>query len=139
MTRSWPASARTSILSAELDPGEVARSLRAGPELSVGEALLEQRHVAGIGNIFKSEAWFAARLDPGSRVADLTDPQLEAVVEAARGLMSTAVVEGRTGHAVYRRAGRPCVSCGTPIAMTRQGDANRSTYWCPRCQASGGA
>ncbi len=124
------------ILSADLDIGAVARSLRADPERPLGEALLDQGQVAGIGNIFKSEACFAARLDPRSRVADLTDAELEAVVEAAQSLMSTAVADGRAERAVYRRAGRPCVSCGTPIALTGLGDDNRSTYWCPRCQAS---
>jgi formamidopyrimidine-DNA glycosylase len=126
------------ILAADLDLGAVARSLRADPELSLGEALLDQRKVAGIGNIFKSEACFAARLDPRAPVAGLSDAELEAVVEAARRLMSASVEDGRPERAVYRRAGRPCVICGTPVAAGRQGDANRSTYWCPRCQASDG-
>ncbi len=124
------------VLASDLDLGAAARSLRADPELSLGEALLEQRKVAGIGNIFKSEACFAAKLDPRDRVADLTDAQLEEVIAAARDQMSAAVAEGRVGRAVYRRAGRPCISCGTPIAVAGQGDANRSTYWCPHCQAS---
>jgi len=124
------------ILAADLDLGAVARSLRADPERSLGEALLDQRTIAGIGNVFKSEACFAARVDPRARVADLTDAQLEDVVAAARDLMTTAVGEGRAERAVYRRAGRPCIVCGTAIAVTGQGDANRSTYWCPRCQAS---
>jgi endonuclease VIII len=124
------------ILATDLDVGAVARSLRADPERSLGEALLDQREVAGIGNVFKSEACFAAKLDPRARIADLTDAELEDVVAAARDLMAAAVVERRAERAVYRRAGRPCVSCGTPIAVAGQGDANRSTYWCPQCQAS---
>ena len=124
------------VLAPDLDLGAVARLLRADPERSLGEALLDQRKVAGIGNIFKSEACFTARLDPRARVADLTDAQLEEVIDAARDLMAGAVAEGRAGRAVYRRAGRPCIACGTPIAVAGQGDANRSTYWCPRCQAS---
>jgi endonuclease-8 len=124
------------ILSADLDIGVVARALRAAPHLSLGEALLDQNTVAGVGNIVKSEACFAARLDPKAPVADLSDAELEATVEAARRLMSDSVADGRTEHAVYRRAGRPCVICGTPIAVVGQGDANRSTYWCPRCQGS---
>jgi endonuclease-8 len=124
------------VLAPDLDLGAVARSLRADPECSVGEALLDQRKVAGIGNIFKSEACFAAGLDPRERVADLTDDQLEEVIGAARDLMAGAVAEGRGERAVYRRAGRPCIVCGTPIAVAGLGDANRSTYWCPRCQAS---
>jgi endonuclease-8 len=126
------------ILAGDLDPGTVAPRLRMTPESGVGEALLDQELVAGIGNIFKSEACHAAGLDPRARVADLGDSQLEAVVEAARYLMSRAVVEGRSERAVYRRAGRPCLTCGAAIAVAGQGDANRSTYWCPRCQASDG-
>jgi endonuclease-8 len=124
------------ILAADFDLGAVARSLRANPERSLGEALLDQRAVAGVGNVFKSEACFAARVDPRARISDLTDAQLEDVVAAARDLMTAAVTEGRAERAVYRRAGRPCVVCGTAIAVAGQGDANRSTYWCPRCQAS---
>jgi endonuclease-8 len=124
------------ILAGDLDVASVVRALRADPECSLGVALLDQRKVAGIGNIFKSEACFAARLDPRARVGDLTDEQLEEVIGAARELMAAAVAEGRADRAVYRRAGRPCIVCGTPIAVAGQGDANRSTYWCPRCQAS---
>jgi endonuclease VIII len=124
------------ILASDLDIGAVVRSLRADPERGLGEALLDQRKVAGIGNIFKSEACFAARLDPRARVANLTEAQLEAVIAAARDQMAAAVADGRAGRAVYRRAGRPCIVCGTPIAVTGQGDANRSTYWCRRCQVS---
>jgi len=124
------------ILSAKLDLGAVVPSLRTTPDRGVGEALLDQRHVAGIGNVFKSEACFAARLDPWARVGDLNDDQLEAVLEDARRLMTDAVADGRPGSAVYKRAGRPCVACGTPIVVAGQGDDNRSTYWCPCCQAS---
>ncbi len=123
------------ILTADLDLGRLAESFRATPERSLGESLLDQARVAGIGNIFKSEACFAARLDPWARLAELSDAELEAVLGAARRLMSAAVADGRAERAVYRRAGQPCRSCGTLIAAARQGDANRSTYWCPRCQA----
>jgi endonuclease-8 len=89
--------------------------------------------VAGIGNIFKSEACFAARLDPWRRIADLTDDRLRGVLLAARELMQRAVATGRPPHAVYRRR-RPCGVCGGRVVARGQGDANRTTYWCPSCQ-----
>ncbi len=122
------------ILAADFDPGIVARSLRSGSDLALGDALLDQTLVAGIGNIFKSEACFAARLDPWQPVTGLTDEQLESVLRAAHELMRDAVDRGRQARAVYRRAGRPCRACGTPIRSRTQGDANRTTHWCPRCQ-----
>ena len=101
---------------------------------SLGEALLDQGRVAGIGNIFKSEACFAARLDPRRPLEDLTDAELRNVLRTARHQMKAAVADGRHPRAVYRCAGRPCPVCGTPIASGGQGDANRTSYWCPRCQ-----
>ena len=135
------------ILAEEFDLAEAVRSLRgegvrsssdylrqsANP-IELGEALLDQRRIAGIGNIFKSEACFAARLDPWRQLGDLSDEELERVLLAARRQMQAAVAEGRHERAVYRRAGRPCPVCGTPIASRGQGDANRTTYWCRRCQ-----
>jgi len=116
-------------------------------EVELGEALLDQSRIAGIGNIFKSEACFAARLDPWRPVEELSDPELERVLLAARDAMQAAVADGRHGtprhqaeredgrrRAVYRRAGRPCPVCRTRIAARGQGDANRTTYWCPSCQ-----
>jgi endonuclease-8 len=124
------------ILAAELDAKAVARSLRTAPDRAVGDALLDQTLVAGIGNIFKSEACFAARQDPWQPIADLPKGQLRRVVQAAHELMRDAVNRGRHSPAVYRRAGRPCPTCATPIASRGQGDANRTTYWCPVCQAT---
>lgn len=123
------------ILAPDFDAPTVATSLRAAPDRAVGEALLDQTLVAGIGNIFKSEACFAARQDPWRPIASLSDERLHRVVQAARDLMSEAVALGRDKRAVYRRAGRPCANCATPIAARGQGDANRTTYWCPVCQA----
>jgi endonuclease VIII len=123
------------VLAEDFDLGEAVRALRGlGGEVGLGEALLDQRRVAGIGNIFKSEACFAARLDPWRRVTELSDAELERVALAARELMRRAVAEGHRTYAVYRRAGRPCPACGTPISSRGQGDANRTTYWCPHCQ-----
>ncbi len=122
------------ILAADFDLDEAVRSLRAAAYLSLGETLLDQRRIAGIGNIFKSEACFAARLSPWLRLAELEDEDLQRVLLAAREQMLAAADGGRQRGAVYRRRGRPCSVCGTPIASRGQGDANRTTYWCPRCQ-----
>lgn len=124
------------VLAADFDAEAVARSLRADPRRDLGDALLDQALVAGIGNIFKSEACFAARADPWQPVGDLGDEQLRSVAQAAHDLMSEAVERGRAERAVYKRAGRPCPACGTPIRSRGQGDANRTTYWCPTCQSS---
>jgi endonuclease-8 len=118
----------------------VARSVRLGdPDATLGEALLDQRIAAGIGNVYKSEACFACGLDP-------TVPLREVTVEDRRRVWATAArqlqsnlgqAERRThaaGLAVYGRRGQPCHRCGTPVAMARHGDLARSTYWCPRCQ-----
>jgi endonuclease-8 len=125
------------ILAADFDPQTVARSLRSAPERALGDALLDQTLLAGVGNIFKSEACFAAGLDPWQTVGDLSEEELERVAQAAHGLMQDAVEHGRHARSVYRRAGRPCPLCGTAIRSRGQGDANRTTYWCANCQAIG--
>lgn len=121
------------ILAPELDLDAVATGLHAAPERALGDALLDHTLVAGIGNIFKSEACFAARLDPWRPLGDLNDEELRTVLAAARGQMLDAVAGGRHGYAVYR-ARRPCPVCGGRISSRGQGDDNRTTYWCPRCQ-----
>jgi endonuclease-8 len=123
------------VLAAGFDPVAVAAVLRAHPTRTIGDALLDQRLLAGIGNIFKSEACFAARVDPWSPIGQLSDEQLATVLRAAREQMQEAVESGRKTFAVYRRRG-PCPVCGGRLASRGQGDANRTTYWCPRCQAS---
>jgi len=121
------------VLAPDFDPEAVIAAMRAEPGRGLGDALLDQTLVAGIGNIFKSEACFAARLDPWSPVGKLDDEQLLAVLTAAREQMLSAVASGRHTYAVYR-ARRPCPNCGGRIHARGQGDANRTTYWCPRCQ-----
>jgi endonuclease-8 len=123
------------LLAPDFDPGDSIRLLRGAPGRELGDALLDQGKVAGIGNIFKSEACFSARLDPWLPVGELSDEDLERVLLAARRLMLDAVESRRHPYATYKRAGRPCPRCGTPIRSRRQGDDNRTTYWCPRCQA----
>ena len=121
------------ILAPDFDPGAVVAAMRADPTRTLGDALLDQGLVAGVGNIFKSEACFAARLDPWRPLADLSDEELRAVLAAAREQMLTAVAGGRHTYAVYR-ARRPCPNCRGRVHARGQGDANRTTYWCPRCQ-----
>jgi endonuclease VIII len=122
------------VLAPDFDPAPVVEAMRgADPARTLGDALLDQALVAGIGNIFKSEACFAARVDPWRPLADLGDAELRAVLQAARQQMLQAVASDRHTYAVYR-ARRPCPACGARIASRGQGDANRTTYWCPNCQ-----
>lgn len=123
------------ILAADFDPEALIPAMRADPGRGLGDALLDQSLVAGIGNIFKSEACFAARVDPWRPVGEVSDEELLAVLAAARAQMLTAVDSGgRHGFRVYKRRQGACPVCRGPISSRGQGDANRTTYWCPRCQ-----
>jgi endonuclease-8 len=123
------------ILSPAFDPAPVQARLRAADQRrTLGEALLDQRLTAGIGNIFKSEACFAAHINPWRTLADLTDDELGAVLLAAREQMLDAVTDGRKTFSVYRHRG-PCSRCGGRVVSRGQGDANRTTWWCERCQS----
>ena len=124
------------VLGPEFDPAAAGARIRAAaPERELGDALLDQGLVAGIGNIYKSEACFAAHVDPHRRIADLSAAELEGVLQAAAALMGAAADDGRHPRAVYRRAGHPCPACGTALRSGGQGDDNRTTYWCPSCQS----
>ena len=126
------------VLGDDLDvPGVVAR-LRSAGARPLGEALQDQRLVAGIGNMWMAEALWTMRLSPWVRVSDLPDETLAAAVGAARRLMQAALAGGRSRRNVYRHAGRPCPRCGRPVRSRGQGDENRTAYWCPGCQAGGG-
>jgi endonuclease VIII len=123
------------LLADDFDSASTVARLRSrGPDLKIGDALLGQRLVAGIGNIFRSEGCFAAEINPLSPVGTLTDEQLVDLLSATRQQMLEAVETGRQPSRVYRRAGRPCPRCGTPIRSQAQGDSARISYWCPRCQ-----
>ncbi|MDQ3725556.1 MAG: Fpg/Nei family DNA glycosylase [Actinomycetota bacterium] len=123
------------ILAEELDADAVVAAMRADPSRGLGDALLDQHLVAGIGNIFKSEACFAARIDPWRRIGDLSDEELRAVLVAAREQMQAAVESGgRHDFRVYKRRQGACPRCRGRISSRGQGDDNRTTYWCPRCQ-----
>lgn len=122
-----------------LEPGfDVATGVealrRAEPGRELGDALLDQRLICGVGNLFKSEGCFAAEVDPWRPVGELGDEELARVVAETESLMRDGL-EGRRGERqVYRRAKLPCPRCGAPLRARRQGDDARTTYWCGRCQ-----
>ena len=116
----------------------------------IGDALLDQRNVAGFGNVWKSEACFLARIDPWRRVSEVSDPEALEIVKLARPLMELSVERGgrittweperplRSSRErrtwVYGRRGLPCRRCETLVRSRGQGDDNRTTFWCPGCQ-----
>jgi endonuclease-8 len=131
------------------DPVDVAIAvarLRGAPDAEIGVVLMDQRSVAGVGNVYKSEVLFIARVSPFARVADLDDDVLARLVTESQRLVHLNL----SGHArrtvpglnprerlwVYGRSGRPCRKCGDTIRMRRQGALARSTYYCPTCQLS---
>jgi endonuclease VIII len=115
--------------------GMVERIRRTDQGRALGEAVLDQRLVAGIGNMWKAEALFVAGLTPWALLREIEDESLRRVLAAAASLMQSAHVRGR--H-VYRRAGRPCRRCGSLIRSWPQGDDARMAYWCPTCQEGTG-
>jgi endonuclease-8 len=130
------------VLAPEFDVAEAARRLTALGSLSIAEALLAQRAVAGLGNVYKSELLFVRRTSPFAPVAELAPERLLALLTTARKLMLVNRDGGRRrtrGGAeplwVYGRAGAPCLVCGDAIVMQRQGADARSTYFCRRCQS----
>jgi endonuclease VIII len=123
------------ILAGPPELAAMLERLRAtGQGREVGDALLDQRLVAGIGNVWKSESLWETRVSPWRTLAELSDDELRAVLEAAHRLMRASLEGGRPIRRVYRRPGRACPRCGTPIASAPQGDVPRTTYWCPGCQ-----
>jgi endonuclease-8 len=125
------------VLAPAFDSARFLRRLRADdPTRRLGDALLDQRNLAGVGNVWKAEGCWAAQLDPWRPVCDVSDEEALAVIEATRPRMLLSANRGpRTIQPrVYKRAGRPCPRCGTAIRVRSQGDANRATYWCPGCQ-----
>ncbi len=108
----------------------------ADPTRTVGETLLDQSLVSGIGNMWMAETLWATRLSPWRRLADVTEDERRSVLQTAAASMSAALERGRaSARSVYRRAGRPCPRCRMRIASRGQGDANRIAYWCPGCQS----
>ncbi len=146
------------VLAPEFDAADAMARLAASARDTVAEALLDQRAVAGIGNVYKSELLFLARLWPFTPPAAVPHEQWSRLVRDARTLLRANVVDptetgvltyrgarrttGRANPAerlyVYGRHGRPCRRCGTAILMRHHGEHNRSTYWCPTCQPARG-
>lgn len=139
------------LVADEFDRDEAVRRLRdkSRAETQIGDALMDQRAVAGIGNVYKSEILWIEQVSPFALVRDLDDATLERLIATARRLMleniaSTSGPERVTTRGdrgapgpvyVYSRGGRPCRRCGTRIDSREQGqDLPRLTYWCPTCQ-----
>lgn len=142
------------LLSPDFDQAEALRRLRdpARAETPIAEALVDQRALAGIGNVYKSEVLWLERVAPTEPVGGLDDATLSRLVATAGDLLRhnaerragpERVTTGRDRRAVgplyvYGRAARPCRRCGTPIRSMRQGaELPRTTYWCPACQPAG--
>ena len=142
-------------LEAHFDRDEAVRRLRSRPALPVADALLDQRLIAGLGNVYKSEVLFVCRINPFVTVDMLDDVALGRLVDASRKLLqanvalSTSGMETRAGQRrttgrdhpgealwVYGRARLPCRTCGAVIAVRKHGTDARLTYWCPACQTS---
>lgn len=117
-----------------LDPpdleGMLARFRGTDQERELGDALLDQRLAAGIGNMWKAEGLFRARLSPWARLRDVSDDDLRRVLAET----SAAMRSRRARRSVYDRTGLPCPRCARPIAAWRQGDDARTAFWCPACQ-----
>lgn len=141
------------LLRDDFDAAAAIARIRDRSEMEIADALLDQRALAGIGNIYKSESLYASGVNPFTRVDRLTAGELERIVATAVKFLRANVGEGtgsmRTYAAlrrttgrfdpgarfwVYGRAGKPCRRCGTLIQRARQGPYARSTYWCPTCQ-----
>lgn len=125
------------IISDDFDEEVALRRLRGDdPTRTFGDALLDQRTVAGIGNIWKCESCFDARVDPWRRTRDVRDDEVRAVLRAARPRMRNSAAHGHRvePHHVYGLDGRPCTRCGTIVQRRGQGDDNRPTFWCTECQ-----
>lgn len=147
------------LLGADFDRTEALRRLALGGTRPIAEVVLDQRVVAGIGNVFKSEVLFLCGIHPDRPAESLTDDERAAILDVAIPLMRRNTGEGagsaivtyrglrrttRRARAednlwVYGRAGLPCRTCGTPIAVARRGLDARPTYWCSRCQQMTGS
>lgn len=128
----------------EFDAEEAFQRLRRRPEVPIGVGLMNQRAMAGVGNVFKSEVMFIRRVNPFMLIRELSDDTLRGLVEESHKLLKLNRTEGnrrtRSGLSerqrlwVYGRSGEPCAVCGVRLRMRRQGLDGRSTYYCPQCQ-----
>jgi endonuclease VIII len=125
------------ILAPEFDAPRFLRRLREDdPTRPLGDALLEQRTIAGIGNLWKCEGCFLAGIDPWRPAGGVSDEEALRIVEFTRPGMAQSGADGKQDRhrVVYKQTGRPCPRCGTPIRHRAQGDGARPTFWCPGCQ-----
>jgi endonuclease-8 len=131
------------VLIEPFDDAEYVRRMRSDAARELGDAIMDQRLIAGIGNIYKSESLFLARIDPWRRVQDVTDDELLRIRETATRIMKDGVLDARAitfrgpgtpGRWAYGRSGAPCRRCSRPIESAPQGEHQRTTYWCARCQ-----
>jgi endonuclease VIII len=142
------------LLGRSFDRDEAVRRLSASAHQPIAMSLLDQRLVAGIGNVYKSEVLFLSGVNPFTPAGAVPQGTLEHMLDLARGLLKDNVVDSASGQIqtfrnlrqtnrsidpdqnlwVYGRAGKPCRKCGTPIEMKKMGLDARSTYWCPNCQ-----
>lgn len=135
------------LLGPDWDPDEARRRLLADPGRPLGEALLDQRNLAGIGNVYKSELCFLMRVSPWSPVGELPTPErLIALAKKLLEVNKSRLARVTTGDTrrdrrlwLYGRAGSPCRRCGEIVRTSDQGPLGqeRVTYWCPRCQPGG--
>ncbi|MGI8557831.1 MAG: DNA-formamidopyrimidine glycosylase family protein [Solirubrobacteraceae bacterium] len=125
------------ILGEDFDEQLALAALReCEPTRGIGDALLDQQIVAGIGNVWKAETCFAARLDPWRAAGEVPDEQLLLALRFARERMAASARAGfaERPREVYRRSGEDCRRCGGRVRSRGQGDENRITYWCAGCQ-----
>jgi endonuclease VIII len=135
------------VMSSQFDRDDVARRIAVAGERPIGDVVLDQRVVAGLGNIFKSEGLFLAGVDPRRSAASISRGEQDRLWDAIVPIMWRGTERfGKTTtttpelqaqghlHYVYRRRGHPCLACGNKIQMVRQGELDRSTYFCPVCQ-----
>jgi endonuclease-8 len=113
--------------------GMVVRLRETDQAREIGDALLDQRLVAGIGNMWKAEGLFLGGVSPWAPLRDVSDEDLRRALAATARAMQAP----RAQRHVYGRAGLPCRRCATPIESWRQSDDARTAYWCPRCQPAG--
>jgi endonuclease-8 len=125
------------ILAGEFDERRALTRLREDdPTRPIGDALLDQRIVAGLGNLWRSEACWEARVDPRRSISAVSDEEFLELLRRTRPQIRRSALHGSRARPrrVYDRAGEPCPSCGAPIAARALGDDARTAFWCPACQ-----
>jgi endonuclease-8 len=114
--------------------GMLSRLRAVDQSRTIGDAMLDQHLVAGIGNMWKAEALWAAQVSPWRTLAEVSDDDILHVLGEAHAKMRGRLDGARGRSRVYRHAGRPCPRCGATIRSWPQGDGARMAYWCPGCQ-----